>query len=311
MSAVRSRRQGTQDWSRSGLVAGVLLLLASAYVVYARSGDPTANLTNLDRVVTDLEQRVHDDPQNAEVRLAVALAYAERGLNRDAAAQFEQALVLAPDAPAALIGLARTRYALGDITRAREAYARVAELNADNPQRYSIEQLGGVYYELGRIALDGAQPAEARNWLREALKVNRTDADALRMLGLAHQRLGEIPEAETAFFGAVRLVPNYREVYEALETLYVQSGDQGRVSYARGMLKLADRAPQDAVALLEQATAARPDMAQAHEGLGIAYEAVARKPDALRSYQRALAVDADMFVSGLAVERLTAAGTGQ
>lgn len=308
MVSVRSRAGGLQDWSRVGLLFGAVLLIGSAYAVYTRSIDPTVNLSNLDRVVTDLEQRVRDDPQNAEVRMAVALAYAERGLHRDAVAQFEQALVLAPDSPAALIGVARSRYALGNVGKAKEAFQRVADLNADNPQRHSIEQLGGVYYELGRISLDQGDASAARDWLKEALLVNRTDADAMRLLGLTYVRLGDTAEAERSFFAAVRLVPNYREVYEALDGMYATRGDTARRDYARGMTKVADRAPREGVELIEGAAKALPDVPQIQEGLGIAYEALGRKDEALGAYRRATELSAEMFLSGLAVERLTAAG---
>ncbi len=310
MTGMRAKAAGLQDWSRVSLLVGAVLLLASGYSLFADSRDPTVRQSNLDRVVTDLEQRVRDDPQNAEARLAVALAYGERGLHREAIAQFEQSLVLAPDAPAALIGLARSRYALGETAKAREAYQRVADLNAENPRRYTIEQLGGVYYELGRIAMDQGDAATARGWLSEALQVNRTDADALRLLGLAHVRLGDNAEAERALFGAVRLVPDYREVYEALASMYEKAGDRPRASYARGMLKLADRAPQEALPLIESAASALPDVPQVHEGLGIAYEAVGRPQDALTAYRRAVSLDPNIFLSDLALDRLASAGAG-
>jgi tetratricopeptide (TPR) repeat protein len=297
--ATRSR------WNVAAVAVGVFFLAGSLVVVLDPPGGNTGALTSLDRVVTDLEQRVKGDPQSVDARLAVAIAYTERGMNRDAVAQFEQALILSPDNQTALIGLGRSYVALGDHASATKSLERVADLNANNPRRYAIEQLGGVYFDLGRIALDQGEPTRARQWFAEALQVSRTDADALRFLGLAHDRLGEPKEAEKALFAAVRVVPDYREAYEALESIYVRTGDQARLSYARGMLKLADKAPAEAVSLLERAVAGTPDLPQPYEGLGVAYEGVGRRDDALTAYRRALQLDPEMFLSGLAVDRLT------
>lgn len=291
-------------WNLVAIALGLFLLLGSLLVMLDRPGGKTGALTSLDRVVTDLEARVKEDPQDVDARIAVAIAYTERGMNRDAAAQFEQALVLAPDNQTALIGLGRAFEALGDHANATKSLERVAELNAKNPRRYSIEQLGGVYFDLGRIALDQGDATRARDWFREALQVSRTDADALRHLGMAHDRLNEPAEAEAAFFGAVRVVPDYREVYLALETLYRRTGDSARLAYAQGMLKLTDRAPAEAVPLLERAAAGAPDLPQVYEGLGVAYEGAGRRDDALKAYRRALELDPEMFLSGLAVDRL-------
>lgn len=292
-------------WNLVAIAIGLFLLAGSLLVMLRPAGGNVGKLTSLDRVITDLEQRVKDDPQDLEARIAIAIAYNERGMNKDAVAQFEQALVLSPDNQTALIGLGGAQLALGDHGKAKQALERVAELNAENPRRYAIDQLGGVYFDLGKIALDQGDAARARDWFKEALLVSRTDADALRHLGLAHDRLNEPAEAEAAFFGAIRVVPDYREVYEALEAMYLRTGDQGRLAYARGMLKLTDKASAEAVPLLERSVAAAPDLAQVHEGLGIAYEGAGRRDEALTAYRRALELDPNMFLSGLAVGRLT------
>lgn len=284
---------------------GLLLAAGSLAVVLTGSSDRSGGLTNVDRVLTDLEGQVKDDPQNADLRMAVAAVYAERGMLKDAIAQYEQALVLAPDQPAALIGLGRARLAAKQPAAAEEPLRRVADSYADNPARYGIDELGRVYYDLGLIALERGTYEQSRDWFQEALKVNKTDADAWRQLGVAHDRLGMAAEAERAYLSAVRLVPNYTDVYKALESLYTSTSDAGRRSYATGMLQLDAGNTAEAVRLLEKATQASPPLAQAFEGLGIAYEAVGRKDDALAAYRRAVELDPNAFLAGLAIDRLS------
>lgn len=296
---------GLPGGSQMMIGVGLLLAVASLVVVFTGTSDHSGGLTNVDRVLTDLEQQVKDEPQNADLRMAVAAVYAERGMFSDAIAQYEQALVLVPDQPAALIGLGRARLAANQPAEAEEPLRRVADSYADNPARYGIDELGRVYYDLGVIALGRGAHEEGRDWFQESLKVNKTDADAWRMLGTAYERSGVPAEAERAYLSAVRLVPDYSEVYRALEALYTDTGDEGRRSYASGMVQLQAGNVREAVSLLESATQRSPQLAQAYEGLGIAYEATDRKEDAIAAYRRAMELDPNAFLAGLALDRLS------
>ena len=292
-------------WKGAAVLLGLGALALVAASTLGGDADRPPGTAGLDLVLAQLEERVVADPQNPEARVAVAIAYAERGLLADAIAQYEQALVLEPDQQTALIGLGQAHLQLGHLDLAEESLGRVAELNVDNEQRYIIDQLQGVYYDLGRIAIERGQHEVAAERLNEALLINKTDADSWRLLGGVYETLDELEQAEGAYQVAVRLVPDYVEVYEALEALYGRAGDENGRSYAAGMLALTDGASDEAVERLEQAVAGAPDMAQAHEGLAVAYEALGRAEDALTHYRLALELDPQMFLSDLAVERLS------
>jgi Flp pilus assembly protein TadD len=289
-------------------VAAVLGLGALALVVVSALGgdeERAPGTAGLDLVLAQLEDRVRTDPQDPEARIAVAIAYTERGLLTDAIAQYEQALVLEPDQQTALIGLGQAQLQLGNLDQAEEALARVAELNVDNERRYIIEQLQGVYHDLGRIAIERGQLEVASERFNEALLINKTDADTWRLLGEVYEQLDDLEQAEAAFQVAVRLVPDYVEVYEAMEALYGRTGNSSGQAYALGMLALTRGDSEAAVASLERAVEGAPEMAEAHEGLAVAYEASGRAEEALAEYRLALELDPQMFLSDLAVDRLT------
>ncbi|MEL7488569.1 MAG: tetratricopeptide repeat protein, partial [Pseudomonadota bacterium] len=64
-----------------------------------------------------------------------------------------------------------------------------------------------------------------------------------------------------------------------------------RLGYA--LLRRVNR-PDAAIAIFEIAAQRFPDSANAHDSLGEAYRAAGRIDDAIKSYERALAIDPDM-----------------
>lgn len=285
------------------LVALAVVAAVGGYLLFP-GGDRELGSSNLDLVLAQLEENVVKDPQDPVARLAVAIGYLERGLSQRAAEQFEQVLVLSPDNQTALIGLGQARLVLGEFDAAAEPLLRVAELNEDNERRYTIDQLNGVYYDLGRILVHQGDLEQALGWLIEALLVNSTDADSLLLLGTVHEDLGDLEAADAAFRDVVRLVPDYTEAYEAMGQLYERTDQPARQRYADGMIQLINGRIEEAVTGLEAAIELAPDMAEAHEGLGMAYESAERPDEALAAYERALELNPSMFLSDLAVQRL-------
>jgi Flp pilus assembly protein TadD len=305
IATLRKRSKAIVRPSSLAAIAAVVLAILVVVVWIGRLDRGNEN-ENLDLVLADLERQVIDSPQDVNARLSVGVAYLQRGMELPAIEQFQQALALVPDHQTALIGLGEAHMALGDLAAAEEPLRRVVELNADNEFRYSIEQLNGVHYDLGRIAMERRDYASAAYEFQEALRINRTDADAWRLLGNAQQQLGDLESAEDAYVRAVRLVPDYEDVYRDLAGLYDVLGLEGRQRYAEGMLELIDGSPSSAIKRLERAVALAPEMAEAHEGLGIAYESDGRSEEALESYRSALAIDSSLFLSEQAVQRLAA-----
>jgi len=252
----------------------------------------------------DLEERVRANPQSVEARLTVALAYGERGLHARAAEQFEEVLVLEQGNQIALVGLGKVRLELKDYEAAEQALKQVVELNATSERRLTIDQLQEAQHYLSRVYIALRQYDAAAAAAREALKINGSDADTWRLLGDIEQKNGNYEGAEQAYMSAISFVPDYREVYRELERVYGATKRDGARQWAQGMVLLAEQAPAKAVPRLQDAVRLEPGFAEAHQGLGMAYESTGRRDDALASYRRALELSPELFLSSDALRRL-------
>ncbi|MBI4200872.1 MAG: tetratricopeptide repeat protein [Chloroflexi bacterium] len=280
------------------------VLLAIAWVFISLRGP---RQTLLDVTLEQLEEQVRQAPQDPDARLAVAIAYAARGYHDNAIGQFQEVLKLEPDNQTALIGMGRSYLQQDMREKAMEPYLRVVELNKENPVRGTLEQLEAVYYDLGGIYVERREYSVAADYLRQALEINSVDADAWYVLGQAQKAAGEPLEALDAFQKAVRLAPDFREAYESMASVYKELGLVGERKYATGMLHWTAKSMDKALRDLQEATTAVPQMAEAHQGLGLVLEAQGRGQQALSSYQQALELDPTLLVARLAIERLAGA----
>lgn len=286
-----------------GGLALAVVVLASAQAL--RPQGPA--FSGFDRAIVDLEERVRANPQDVEARLAVALAYGERGLNARAAEQFEEVLVLDKDNQIALVGLGKVKFELKDYQGAERPLKRVIELNETSERRLAIDQLQEAQHYLARIYVELRQYDAAAVAARDALKMNGSDADTWRVLGDIEQKRGDYAAAEQAYMSAISFVPNYVEVYRELDRVYQTTKRDGARQWAQGMVLLADQTPAKAVPRLQDAVRLEPGFAEAHQGLGMAYESTGRLDEALASYRRALELSPGLFLSTDAVRRLEAA----
>lgn len=305
-TAPRTHRRFGGRWL---LLSGLALAAVAAVLML---GDSDARgPTGIDRVLQDLEDQVRARPQDPAGRLAVAAAYAQRGRYAEALEQYEQVLILKPDHQTALMGIGRIHLDEGRLDEAFEPLQRVAEINAENPMRYTIEELEAVYYDLARIHVHRGEFEQARGRLDEALQINRTDADALRLLGNVYAELGDAEAAEQTLREAIRLVPDFVEAYEDLGRIYAAAGREGGRLFAEGMIKLASGSHEASIDRLTRAVSIEPELADAHQGLGMAYESTGQLEQALASYERAAELDPNLFLSVSAVARLQAKAGAQ
>ncbi len=296
--------------NKSGVIVRLALLgllVAAGVTMWALVSAGGSGQTLLDATLTELEEAVRKDPQSVDARLSVAIAYSARGFNDSAIEQFQEVLKLEENNQTALMGIGRIYLAQGKDDRALEPLLKVVDLNKDNPFRFSIEQLEAVYYELGTIYQRKGDYAQAATYLQAALQVNPVDADAWYVLGQTQQQAGEFEKALEAYHRSVRLVPDYVEAYRAMAEIYRLTQEKGKEKYATGMIHLSGRSTEDALKDLQQAVALEPELAEAHEGLGLTMELLGRKEEALSNYRRALELDSTLMLSQFGIQRLEGA----
>lgn len=280
-------------------ILGVLLLLVviASGLYYYIDRYVYTNVPLVEREAKRLEEMIRRDPSNPDLRVQVALYYAEKGLLDEAIVQSKEALRLNEYHQEALIALGDLYMRKGRFQEALEPYGKVVEMNRENPFRKENKQLEGVYYYMGVAYLGLGRPADAIEQLKEALTIDRTDADAHYMLGSAYQHQGNCDEAVSAYNEALRFVPDFKEVFQGLAQCYDKTGAKERANYARAMVSYSSAQYDEAIRQLQGVVAAMPDFAEAYFGLGMAYEKKGRKELAIGAYENAVRAKPDFILA--------------
>lgn len=279
------RREDLPLWA-----LGALVLLSAigfgAYYYYDRYVHPNEKV--LDRQARHLEEMVQKNPQNADLRVAAANYYLDGGLVDLAIQQGEEALKINADHQGALVLLGRAYQKKGDAETAIAYFTRVVALNKDNPMAKIDTRFEMVNYQLGVLYSQQGKYPEAVQALQRALSIDRTDADARYALGIVYQKQGDHASAIREFQEALRFVPDFTDAYQALVTSYSALGKTQEAAYARAMVVLTQGKYYDAAGQLEAVIAQAPDLTPAYLGLGLAYEKLGKRDQALAAAQRFL-----------------------
>jgi tetratricopeptide (TPR) repeat protein len=161
---------------------------------------------------------------------------------------------------------------------------------------------------MAQILLQQGNTDEAAKHLRAALRANASHIGAHLLLGKYFEQKGQTEQALAEYEAALRVNPNLADVKFQLGTLYVKSGrlpDALRIAreleqsdpksagppLLRGIALLGQNNPQGAVDALNAALKLKPDLLDAHRGLGQAYQQLGQINRAEESYRRALALN--------------------
>ena len=286
------------------LAIGVVLLVAAATGYYLYDHYFVRVASPLDEATRALEDQVRQSPNDPWFRVQVAQAYVRQGRVADGIEQYQEALKLHADWQPALLGMADAELQRNHDAAAESTYRRIAELNADNELRYANTDLQEVYYRLGVFASRAGRHEEAVHWAQEALQVDRTEADALFLLGSNYEALGQANEAADAFRQAVQFDPGFREAFAAVERLAAARGDPEEAAYANAMGLLAggdvDGAQKGFLQILQTA----PENAEAYQGLGLAYARQGQRDAAATAFRAALDRKPDLLLADWSLRSL-------
>jgi len=269
---------------------------------YVHLGDKSP----LELGVEQLEQAIREDPQNPEMRVALAEYYLSKGMNQEALDQTKQVLNLYPEDEGALLvsGIAAVR--LNQPETALEPLENFLAARKDGPMANADTALETAYYFLGESYMKLDRPGEAIPALEAALIINRTDADALYQLGLAYQANDQPEAALERYHQAVRLVPDFSDAYSGMIESYTALDQPDYVAYARGMQAFTLQDLETAQTHLRYATQALPDFAPAFLGLGLTYEKLDDLEAALTAIERAVVLDQSDFAAQQTLGRIQA-----
>jgi tetratricopeptide (TPR) repeat protein len=289
-----------------GLIVTIVIGVPAIALVYVldRNVDPGPPVA--ERAITAGEEAVRAEPNKLSNRYGLAIAYVAADRQADAITQFSEILKVEPVHRGALLGRADAYVTLGDLDAAARDFQALVGATEGGEMAMVDPQREAAFYGLGSIALSQARPADAVIALTEAVKINRTDADALNLLGTALLQTGDAESAIKALRAALALVPaGWCEPYAQLGAAYAAAGNSAGAQYGSGMVALCEQrieaAEQVLMPLIEG-----PLAMDALIGLGLAAEERGDQTAAIDFYSRVYATDPTNFNAITGLNRLGA-----
>jgi tetratricopeptide (TPR) repeat protein len=201
-----------------------------------------------------------DDP--ARSHNTQGIAFARQGRWADAAACFEQAVLLNDTFPAAHNNLANIYLFQGRLAEAVAHYQKAVHYAPDDAEAWN--NMSNAYHQAGH-------PADAETCARRALALRQNFAEAHNHLGMAVEGLGKTDEACTHYREALRLRPEFPEALNNLGRLLRQ---QGRYD--------------ESAACSQKAVQLNSDFVEAHVNLGNVFLQTGQFAQARAALQEAL-----------------------
>jgi protein O-GlcNAc transferase len=208
---------------------------------------------------------------------------------------------MATDPNAAMLQTALALQQQGNLKEARRKYESII---ARDPRNFNALQLCGV------VAMQQEAYRDAVKLIRRALALRSNDAPVLTNLGIAHQKLGQIPEALECFEKAMaakgdfasahhnhanllREVKRYPEARESYDRALVLQPENPLIhaNYAALLYDLHEH--EAALRALDKAIALRPDYPTAYFRKGEILLELDKTEDALAAFDSALALRPD------------------
>jgi len=286
-------------WTAILLVLSVLGF--GGYYYYDRLPGSTGP-TPAQRTITVAEDAVNADPSALTPRLALADVYYAANRFKESAEQYQAALGIDDKNLLATWGLGRALLAMGDGNGAEPNFQKVLDASQNADIRGDL--VGASYFYLGKIALSRNDADSAIGNFKSAVAIDRADADAMQLLGVAYLAKGSYDDAIEQLKKAIRFVPNFTEAYTQLALAYDGKGLANEARYAKGMELFSQGQVDKAAKEMEATVAALPSFADGFTGLGLIREKQGQRSKAIDAYQQALALDANNFTARYGLTRL-------
>jgi len=269
------------------LVVGVLAFAG----IYYQDQHVDAGPSLVGRQIEGAEAAVRKTPNSLEVRLQLAAAYLQDKRPDDALTQNDVILKADKANRPALLGRGHILIDKGDLKAAAVTYHMITDVAATGEFAGADPQAQEAHYYLGSIAVTQGNTKVAIAELNAALKIDKTDSDALYQLGLARLKEGSIQLAVDSFKQALLFVPTgWCEPYTQLNLAYTKLADAPEATYSGAMANFCHKKPAEAKRQLNTLTTG-PVKVDALLGLGLISEMESSNPEAIAFYQKVLTID--------------------
>lgn len=292
---------------------GFLTLAIGALVfggMYYQDQHVDAGPTLIGRQTLAAEAAVKKAPGNIGARLALAASYRTDKRLDDALGQYDEILKADKANRFALLGRGGVLIAKGDLNAATATYHKITDVGSKGEFAGADPQLEEAHYYLGSIAVKQGKSKVAITELDAALKIVRSDSDALYLMGVARLKDGSPQLAVDALKQALLFVPTgWCEPYSQLTLAYGKLGNAPQATYAGAMADFCHKKPADAKRQLKTLIKG-PVAVNAMLGLGLIAETGSSNAEAVSWYKQVLTVDRTNFAAISAVSRLGVGPTG-
>lgn len=287
---------------RLAILLAITAIAFIAFYAFDRWRAPSTPI--IDQKVAALEQGVRDKPNDLATRGQLADTYVQQGRYAEAIVQYDLIIATGQERELAHFGRAAAYLGLDRLDEAAADYLVVVEIAKTGEMANVDPTLESAYYNLGLIALRQDRAAEAVTYLESALRIKRSDADALYLIGQAYTKTGALDRAELALRRAVAFVPiGWPEPYAALATMFTTGNRPAMAEWASAMADVAAGQPALAEPRLLAITGGDAAL-DAAIGLGLLYETTGDTAAAATWYAKALAIDPDNDAATLGIGRV-------
>jgi tetratricopeptide (TPR) repeat protein len=221
----------------------------------------------MDEAVEEYQRLKRLEPGNLKGYLMVAAVYCEQERWAEAEAEYIEVLAIDQESSEAHRGLGFVFKVQGMWEKAISYYEKLTALDPERPLAHRL--LGDAYFQQGR-------QAEAIAQYQKAVEIAPDDVQNLLIAGRALMKMGKANEAIEYYSEALKLSPDLVEIYVAL----------GDANVSLNRYEIAEIAYRKALSIESTYFAA-------HLGLAHSYEAQGRIHEAIRVWDRLIAVEPD------------------
>ena len=239
------------------------------------------DLGEFERAISEYRQAIALNPNSPLTYNRLGVAYSELKQYDAALDAYQKALALSPMTTELHYNVGLVHLKQGDLQRALEAFKHAITLDAEWADAYTA--LGEVYLKQGNLR-------QAAHAYKRATRLNRNkNPSAILGLGKVYARQERWDDAITAVEKVIEIQVDNTEAHYQLAQIYIKRGEKKKAASAMAFFKVlrqTDPLLQEAEIWVKR----HPDDARGYNNLGIVYLARRRSEDAIASYKRAISL---------------------
>ncbi|MCY3721917.1 MAG: tetratricopeptide repeat protein [Candidatus Poribacteria bacterium] len=257
-------------------------------IIFNRLGVAYSELKQYDAALDAYKSALALSPMTAEPHYNIGLVYLKKGDLPHALKAFKRAIAIDTEWGEAYTGLGEVYLKQGDFGQAIRAYKQATRLNPNgNPS--AILGLGKVYARQERWE-------DAITAVEKAIEIHTDNTEAHYQLAQIYIKRGEKKKA-TAAMAFFKVLRQTDPLLKEAEIWVKRHPNDARGYNNLGIVYLARRRPEDAIANYKHAISLAPDLATAHYNLGHAYHKQGKMNLAISAYKQALTLDPTLAIA--------------